>query len=79
MKTLRQLMASALLLLVLSLPALAGDMHCPVVPPPPPTEEAMLSESNLASEGTTLDGEATELDPLTELSLLILQGALGLF
>lgn len=77
MKTLRQLSASALLLLVLTLPALAGDMHCPVVPPPPPTEEGRLSAS--APEGMTPDGEATELDALTEFSLLMLQGALALF
>jgi hypothetical protein len=77
MKTLRQLTASALLLLVLSLPALAGDMHCPVVPPPPPPEE-MTRQASI-SESATAGEETTELNPLTEFSLLMLQGALALF
>lgn len=80
MKTLRQLTASALLMLVLALPAFGGDMQFPVAPPPPPPAESTPgAETNPASGGTTLDAEAANLDPLTEISLLMLRGVLSLF
>jgi len=79
MKTLRQLTASALLMLVLALPAFAGDMQFPVVPAPPPVESAPATGTNPASEGTTPDAETANLDPLTEISLLMLRGVLALF
>ena len=80
MKTLRQLTASALLMLVLTLPAFAGDMHFPVAPaPPPPANSTPATQTNPASGGTTPDAEAANLDPLAEISLLMLQGVLAWF
>jgi len=80
MKTLRQFSASAVLLLVLALPTLAGDMHSPVAPPPPPTtDSALMTPTDSASGDATLSGEPAGLDPLMEAALLMLQGALALF
>jgi len=80
MKTLRQLTASALLMLVLALPVFAGDMQFPVAPaPPPPAGSTPGTQTNPASGGTTLDAETANLDPLTEISLLMLRGVLALF
>lgn len=72
MKVLRQLIASALLMLALTLPTLAGDMHSPVMapPPPPPSSDATAQPE---------DSGTGEIDPLTEATLLMLQGVLALF
>jgi hypothetical protein len=45
MKTLRQTCAVAVLALLLSVPALAGQVNCPGVadPPPPPAETTVTS------------------------------------
>lgn len=80
MKTLRQFSASAVLLLVLALPTLAGDMHSPAAPPPPPPPASTtIDQQNSESGDMTQDGMTAGLDPLTELALLMLQGALALF
>jgi hypothetical protein len=80
MKTLRQLSASALLMLFLALPALAGDMQFPVVPPPaPPHTSSTMPQPNSTSVDAASDVEGAEVDPLTEVTLLILQGVLALF
>ena len=80
MKTLRQLSASALLMLVLALPVFAGDMHSPVVaPPPPPPASEVMAQPDSTPEGMALSDETAELNPLTEISLLLLQGVLALF
>ena len=72
MKTLRQLSASAVLILALALPAFAGDMHSPVVaPPPPPKNSEETTQPDATTEG--------EFDPLTEVTLLMMQGVLALF
>ena len=75
MKTLRQFSASALLMFTLALPAFGGDMHSPVLPPPPPPQTSEVT----AQPDATLGGETGELDPLTEVTLLMLQGVLALF
>jgi len=80
MKTLRQLSASALLIFALALPAFAGDMHSPVVaPPPPPKTSEETAQPDATMGGAILSGETGELDPLTEATLLMLQGVLALF
>ena len=80
MKTLRQLSASALLMLALALPAFAGDMHSPVIsPPPPPKSSETTAQPDMTTEGAALGGETGVLDPLTEVTLLMLQGVLALF
>ena len=79
MKTLRQLSASTLLMLSLALPALGGDMQFPVVPPPPPPATSSTPQPNSTSADATLDVETAAVDPLTEITLLMLQGVLALF
>ena len=79
MKALRQLSATALLVLVLALPAFAGDMQFPVMPTPPPDDAKEVTQPAPASGGTTLGAETAGLDPLTEISLLMLQGVWTLF
>ena len=74
MKTLRQLCASALLMLVLTLPALGGDIHSPVTAPPAQPPSATQPPPPPPS-----DGDAGDFDPLTEAALLMLQGVLALF
>ena len=69
MKTLRSFCAAATLILMLSLPAMAGDMTTWVVAPPPPPPPA----SARATEVTT-DGSGTESETLfSEITLSILQ------
>ena len=73
MKTLRQLCASALLMRVLTLPALGGDIHSPVTAPPPQPPTATQPPPPPS------DGDAGDFDPLTEAAILMLQGVLALF
>lgn len=72
MKKLKQLCAATVLLFVLSLSALAGNIHTNVVDPPPPPESATITESGLSSTDTATDSnEANTL--LTEITLSLLQ------
>lgn len=73
MKKLQQLCAATTLLFVLSLSALAGNIHTNVVdPPPPPPESATITESGLSSTDTATDSDdANSL--LTEITLSLLQ------
>ena len=73
MKKLQQLCAATTLLFVLSLSALAGNIHTNVVdPPPPPPESATTTEPGLRSKDTATDSnEANTL--FTEITLSVLQ------
>lgn len=73
MKKLQQLCAATMLLFVLSLSALAGNIHTNVVdPPPPPPESATTTESGLSSTDIATDSnEANTL--FTEITLSLLQ------
>ena len=73
MKKLQQLCAATMLLSVLSLSALAGNIHTNVVnPPPPPPESATTTEPGLSSTDTTIDSnESNTL--ITEITLSLLQ------
>jgi hypothetical protein len=73
MKKLQQLCAATTLLFVLSLSALAGNIHTNVVdPPPPPPESVTTTESGLSSTDTAMDSnEANTL--YTEITLSLLQ------
>lgn len=73
MKKLQQLCAATTLLFVLSLSALAGNIHTNVVdPPPPPPESVTTTNSGLSSTDTATDSnEANTL--FTEITLSLLQ------
>jgi hypothetical protein len=79
MKTLRRLCATLVLILVLALSAFAGDMSTTVVSSPPPTEQAMTQ----GDMSTTVAGDMTTgviaIDPVTEITLSLLQSLLSLF
>jgi hypothetical protein len=71
MKKLQNLCAASALLFVMSLSALAGDIHTNAVPPPPLPESATttrLVESGVVSE-TTVDSDSL----VTEITLSLLQ------
>lgn len=90
MNRFRQLCATILLTLVLAAsPALAGDMPCGDIPPLPPehsitgdmpgpgvTSPASLSETSATGD---MPQGITAIDPLTELTLGLLQGVFSLF
>ncbi|HEY6803391.1 MAG TPA: hypothetical protein VI306_07415 [Pyrinomonadaceae bacterium] len=60
MNKLPQLCAATTLLFVLSLSALAGDIHTNVVdPPPPPAELVATAEPSLSSTNTATDSNGS--------------------
>jgi hypothetical protein len=71
MKKIQELCAATMLLFVLSLSALAGEIHTNVVQPPPPPASAAATEPGDA----TTDGQrANEYETLiTEITLSVLQ------
>ena len=73
MKKLQNLFAASVLLFMLSVSALAGDIHTDFVPPPPPPPELALVAGSV--EGVSLGAEtAAESDSLvTEITLSLLQ------
>ena len=73
MKKLQQLCAATTLLFVLSLSALAGDIHTNVVnPPPPPPESATTTEpGHITTDSTENPTESNTL--ITEITLSLLQ------
>ncbi|MDT4969684.1 MAG: hypothetical protein QOJ64_4421 [Acidobacteriota bacterium] len=93
MNRFRQLCATTLLTLVLAAsPALAGDMPFGITgpPPPPPPENSVAGEmpgpgvtSQASSTNASATGDMptgiTAIDPLTELTLGLLQGVFSLF
>lgn len=73
MKKLQQLCAATTLLFVLSLSALAGNIHTNVVdPPPPPPESATTTEpGHITTDSTENLTESNTL--ITEITLSLLQ------
>jgi hypothetical protein len=74
MKKLQQLCAATTLLCVLSLSALAGNIHTNVVdpPPPPPPDSATTTEpGHITTDSTENPTETNTL--VTEITLSILQ------
>lgn len=81
MKTLRQLCAASMLVLTLSLSALAGDMSTTIVQPPPlanATAAGQLSTTSTANSAVIENGEASIIDSMTETALNLLQSVLSL-
>lgn len=83
MKPLRQLCAATVLVFALGLPAFAGDMECGNVPPPPPPQQtaSVIDDTATGTTATneTSSEETTFVDPVTELTLDILQSVLSIF
>ena len=78
MKLLRKTFATALLSLLLSVPASAGDMPGGIITlPPPPNHQQSLAtiEVSVTSPGCA----AIALDPVTEIAVNMLQSVLSLF
>lgn len=82
MENLRKVCAAALLILVISLTALAGDMSCGITDPPPQQSQAVttgdMSAGITATDNTTED-EVAVASPITETMLNIVQSVLALF
>lgn len=75
MKTLRHYCAAAILSLMLSLPAMAGDIPTWVVsppPPPPPPASAMPTEPGDVSTNSTESSRLSE-SLVTEITVSLLQ------
>ena len=73
MNRLRNLCATAFIAFILVIPAPAGTIHTGYTPPPPPPEEEQQVDPQT---GEVLDANATEngsTDPVTDLTLSILQ------
>jgi hypothetical protein len=83
MNRIRKFCFASLLTLTLALSTFAGDIDCGVVVPPPPSQQTAAVEGNMATGVTTsaetLSAEASFVDPMTELTLDILQSILTLF
>ena len=80
MKHLRHLCAATVLTFTFVLATFAGDMQCGVVSPPPDPPASVLGDTT--NEVTVTNEERPEtsfVDPLTELTLNILQSVLALF
>ena len=76
MRKLQQLSMAVVLTLMLGTYALAGIIDTPPVPPGPPPPAAMES-IDTPSSGEQLGAPAT--DPVVDIALSLLQGALSLF
>jgi hypothetical protein len=79
-KPLRQLLATAALSCVLASSVIAGDIQCGDVPPPPeppPSMTSRMPEERTLTSGTSSD--TSYIDPISELTLSLLQSVLSLF
>ena len=86
MKSLRKLCAIVVLTLAIAVPAFPGDISCPGATPPPPPE---LSQGCVAgdiscpgaSSGSSYTNvpDQSGLDPVTELTLDLIQTLMSLF
>ena len=81
MKHLRHFCAATVLSFTFVLATFAGDMQCGVVSPPPDPPASVLGETT--NEVTVTNEESSAetsfVDPLTELTLNLLQSVLALF
>ncbi len=70
----RKTLRASILLLALSCPALAGDMHNPLVPPPPEQPTSTSSESNT----TSTQAASPDTAAMVEAALTVLQVVLSI-
>jgi hypothetical protein len=85
MKTFRQFIATAVLTLVLTFPAFAGEIQSPGVanPPPPPSQQSSVT-GDMSCPGVASTGEipgpgVVALDPVIGTALSLLQSVLSIF
>jgi hypothetical protein len=80
MKHLRHLCAATVLTFTFVLATFAGDMQCGVVSSPPDPPASVLGEPTTRVTVVNEESPATSIvDPLTELTLNLLQSVLALF
>lgn len=81
MKNLRTLTAAVVLTFLLTIPALAGEMECPIAPPPPPATPTTAVGGDIGNGVTGQFGssEATTDSTLTEIALNLLANVLTMF
>jgi hypothetical protein len=81
MKPLRQLCAIAVLTVVLASSAFAGNIECGDVPPPPVPPASVTGDmaTGITATNGTSSTEIAFVDPVTEITLNILQSVLSLF
>ena len=77
MRKIRQLIIAVLLALMLGAPAFAGIVDCPPEPPPPPPSAMAMGIVDTPPSDAVPVTPAT--DPLVDVALNLLQGALSLF
>jgi len=81
MKKLRQLFATVVLTLLLSISTFAGDgiiLTWKTNPPPPPPSSVVTTNDAVEAEGI-IHTWATSADPITEVALRLLPSVLALF
>jgi hypothetical protein len=79
MKSIKKFCAALSLALVLTVSAMAGDMHGGFVDPPPPQGQEAQSTTITVQASETTNSSESLLDPLTESVVSILQSVLSLF
>ena len=80
MTHLRRFCAATILTFAFALATFAGDMQCGVVTPPPDPPASVMGETTPGVTAATEENTETSfIDPVTELTLNILQGLLALF
>ena len=78
MKSIKKFCAALSLALILTVSAMAGDMHGGFVAPPPPPDQAQ-STTTADQITETTDSSESSLDPLTEGLISVLQSLFALF
>lgn len=81
MKHLRQLCASAVLIFAFTISAFAGDIDCGAIPPSPNPPASVTGDIHCGFMATneTSGTETAFVDPVTDVTLNILQSVLSLF
>lgn len=81
MKRIRQFCAAMALTLALTLSAFAGEMQTPSVttPPPPASATGDIPFPGITAAGDMAGPGLTAVDPLTEIALAFMTGALSVF
>ena len=79
MRRLRQLSMALLLALMVSAPALAGIIGGPPAPAPPPEPSSMTAPGIIDTPPSGAQSVALATDPVIDIALNLLRGALSLF
>lgn len=81
MKQLRLSFAAGLLLLALTIPTFAGDMYGGYVQPPPPPQQDTITGDMYGGyvQPSEQTGEASDINPIAEIALNLIQSAFFLF